>query len=351
MSHASPQQWNNRLMAVQAEIADPDRPPELKLGSYITLGRRYYDEAKNYALALQQFESALQLNPNSIEALAGQGDAFRHLRRETEAIVTYGLAIARSPRRAELWMNRGRCYEHLEQWAEAATDYEASLDLDPSNYRLWQRHANLLYRQERYGGALISYAQAIAAQPLEAEEITSQCLFLASPGPYVQRYRKSFEAIDKKLAKLQNLAQLQEAERQASAPHGVPHKQAGANALDPLKAAKLWQLQGERLANYGFWMEAIASFDQALLLRPHRADLHQKRAAALHALGRLVEAATGYRQALALYVTQENLVGETECREAMAQLQQEQSQPVHQPRYSTLWGQLQQQIKSRVGWN
>ncbi|NJM56641.1 MAG: tetratricopeptide repeat protein [Synechococcales cyanobacterium RU_4_20] len=112
--------------------------------------------------------------------------------RHAEAIVAYDLAINRSPQRAELWTNRGRSGERLGRLREAIADYEHALKLDATRYRLWQRHADLRYRQQRFGAALISYAQALAVQPLKEEEITSQCLFIASPGPYVQRYQAAF---------------------------------------------------------------------------------------------------------------------------------------------------------------
>ncbi|NJR69060.1 MAG: tetratricopeptide repeat protein [Synechococcales cyanobacterium CRU_2_2] len=199
-SPQSPQQWNNQLATLQAELADGDRPAALQVGTHVALGQLYYNAA-NYTQALIHYEDALNLAPHSIEALNGQGNALRHLGRHAEAIVAYDLAINRSPQRAELWTNRGRSGERLGRLREAIADYEHALKLDATRYRLWQRHADLRYRQQRFGAALISYAQALAVQPLKEEEITSQCLFIASPGPYVQRYQAAFSQLDLRLEK------------------------------------------------------------------------------------------------------------------------------------------------------
>lgn len=305
------QQWNNQRQALEAELADPARSLALKLGSHIALGQLHYDAAYNpalqprssnpqtsqYSQALSQYEAALRLNPSSIDALTGQGNCLRHLGRDEEAIVSYDLALSRSPHRAELWINQGRSYEHLGNLVEALLHYERALQIHPQDYRLWNRHADLLYRQERYGGALISYAQALFAQPLKAEEITSQCLFLASPGPYVDRYQAAFAQLDQRLADVLSQAAHQ----------------------DPAWGS-LWKLQGERLAEFCFWLEAIACYDKALLKHPRNPELHQLRGQSLEALTRWQEAQAAYQQALALFLAKQDLEGEMRCREAIAGL-------------------------------
>ncbi len=321
----TPQQWNNQRQALEAELAAPDRSTALQLGSHIALGQLHYNAAHHpslrsrssdssslqYHQALSQYEAALKLNPGSIDALAGQGDCLRHLGRDEEAIVSYDLALSRSPHRAELWINQGRSHEHLGNIAEALLHYERALQLHPQDDRLWNRHADLLYRQERYGGALISYAQALFAQPVKEEEITSQCLFLASPGPYVERYQAAFSQLDQRLANV--LSQ-------------------GSNQ-DPAWGS-LWKLQGERLAEFCFWLEAIACYDKALLKHPRNPDLHLLRGQSLEALTRWQESEAAYRQALSLFLAKQDLGGEMRCREAIARQTSARRSSQHSPAFN-----------------
>ena len=227
----TPQQWQNQLIQLEAELKEPDCSEAQRLSVYLSLAELYYT-AQNYSSALNQYRLALRCSPNDLDALLGEGNALRHLEQHEPAIESYNRGIALAPEQADLYCNQGRAQEHLGNDQAALKSYNQSLRIDPSQHKLWQRRGHLLYRQERYGGALISYAQSQFREPRAAALLAEQSLFIASPGPYVKRYAESFEESDRRLARTRH-------------------------------DGKAWQMQAQQLKQWGFKPEAAASAKQA----------------------------------------------------------------------------------------
>jgi tetratricopeptide (TPR) repeat protein len=313
-----PQNWTLRLQTLQAQLADPSRATTLQIGSHLELAD-LFDQARNYSAALDHYRNALDLSPTCIDALIGQANVLRKLQRYDEAIALYNQGLAQRPTRAELWLNRGHAAAEQGRLTEALADYDRALQLDPNQPQTWQIQGDLLYRLGRHGGAIISYAEARSREPLGPSQIKTDYLDWENVGPFVDRYRKAFGAVD------------------------------AAIATDP-NQPKLWIHQANRLVEEGFPEEAIASLQTALHHCPRSGVILRKQAELLSRAGRLGAAEVSYQKALALSVAEGDLVGEIAVRNALtilaAQLPRVLPTIVKPVRRSGGWAMVQRQWQS-----
>jgi tetratricopeptide (TPR) repeat protein len=92
-----------------------------------------YIWTRHYEDALKDFNTALQIRPDSGEAFANRGNVFTLKRQYREAIADYSRAIELNSRKLfAVYYGRGVAYESLGRKAEAAADYRAALKLDPT---------------------------------------------------------------------------------------------------------------------------------------------------------------------------------------------------------------------------
>jgi tetratricopeptide (TPR) repeat protein len=282
----SAQNWTLRLQTLQAQLADPRRATTLKLGTHLELAD-LFDQARNYPAALDHYRNALDLSATCIDALIGQANVLHKLQRYDEAIALYNQGLAQRPTRAELWLNRGHAAAEQGRLTEALADYDRALQLDPNQPQVWQLHGDLLHRLGRHGGAIISYAEARSRELLGPSQIKTDYLDWESLGPFVDRYRKAFGAVDAAIATHPN-------------------------------QPKLWIHQADRLVEEGFPKEAIGSLQTALHHCPRSGVILRKQGELLSRVGRLAEAEVSYQNALALSVVEGDLVEEIAVREALA---------------------------------
>jgi len=83
--------------------------------------------------ALEDFQSALLLNPKHLEALLAQGDLFFVLEMPAQAEASYSRAIEAAPQNPMPYINRGVARDEQGRFAEAIADYTSALALAPSS--------------------------------------------------------------------------------------------------------------------------------------------------------------------------------------------------------------------------
>ena len=99
--------------------------------THLALGFAYYWGQRQYDLALREFQTALQLQPNSAVARSVIGFVYRRQGRWEQSTAELLKATELDPRDAELPANIAGSYVTLRQWSDAQRAATRALALDP----------------------------------------------------------------------------------------------------------------------------------------------------------------------------------------------------------------------------
>ena len=293
-------------------------------GALLSLGRG--------AEALDSYDAALALQPDSVPALTGsaaalrqlgrhaealgrasaavtlEGSAYAHcqegavlldLGRASEALASFERAIALEPQCVEAHNYRGMALQQLQRSAEALASIERALSLRPESAELHNNRGNLLRHLQRFAEALASYERAIALQPDFAAPYNNLGLVLQA----LQKHREAASSYQRALALQPDFAEAHNNLGTVQCELGQP-----AEALASCRRAL--QLQpgmpgvhgnlGNALRDLQRPEEALAQYDLALAEAPQEADNHCHRGNALFDLKRLADALASYDRAIGL---------------------------------------------------
>jgi len=127
---------------------------------YNNRGLIYY-YLNRYDEAIEDYNKAIELDPNIAMGYNNRGLIYYYLNRYDEAIEDYNKAIELDPNLAMGYNNRGLIYYDLMMYNEAIEDYNKAIGLD-QNFAI--AHANLgnsLYMTEDYDNAEKEYREAL----------------------------------------------------------------------------------------------------------------------------------------------------------------------------------------------
>ena len=225
--------------------------------------------------AIEEFDKALALEPNSIEALYNKGNALSESGRIEEALAAYDKTLAMQPNFPDGHNNRGRALQQLGRLEEAAAAYERAIALRPLYADALFNRGVTLAGLKRPAEALASYDGAISAKPDHADAY-------AGRGNVLMELRRPAEAA------------MSYERAVALKPDFVEAHNNRGNALKELKRLE----------------EAVASYDAAVAIRPDFAEGFNNRGNALRDLKRLEDASASYDAAIALNPNLDFLLGE-----------------------------------------
>lgn len=97
--------------------------------------------------ALAEYDQALQIDPDSVEAYQGRGQVNEALSRHAEAIADFTQAIARAPEQFDAYLARAAVYEAQGDLSAAAADYQQVITFAPTNLDALYRLGTMAYDQ------------------------------------------------------------------------------------------------------------------------------------------------------------------------------------------------------------
>jgi len=138
-----------------------------------------YDKAKQYQLALEACEQAIQLDCNYARAFHGKGLALAGLGRNAEVVKAYQQAIRLDPRNTRVYIDLGKVLYQLRQFEESGKAYRHAMQFDPNITQVYHDltkalvdKADILYDRVKhdlfYGEAIVAYEQATLFNPDDA---------------------------------------------------------------------------------------------------------------------------------------------------------------------------------------
>lgn len=111
--------------------------------------------------AIEAYRSALQLNPDDLDALNEMGLTHIHIGEQNEAMVAFDLAISISETDPRAHSNKAEAYLTLGSFEEANKVADEGLQHVPENADLWEKKARALESLLRIDEAIKAYNNAI----------------------------------------------------------------------------------------------------------------------------------------------------------------------------------------------
>ncbi len=101
------------------------------VNAYYNRGVAYLNQG-NYAQAIADFNQALKLQPNFVEAYNSRGLAYKNQGNYTQAIADFNSALKLQPNNAVVYYNRGNAYDTQGNYTQAIADFNSALKLQPN---------------------------------------------------------------------------------------------------------------------------------------------------------------------------------------------------------------------------
>ncbi len=151
------------------EKADESGKKALELNAqlpavYITLGNIHQSTGKN-ELALDEFQRALNLEPNNADALLGLARVYEHIAQAAKAEETFRRGATLRPDYWGGWHELGNFYFRQHRYQDAAREWKHVLDLAPDSAPAHANYATALNRLGHYTEAEAELKRAIALKP------------------------------------------------------------------------------------------------------------------------------------------------------------------------------------------
>jgi len=125
----------------------------------------YLDQQGQHEEAIAEYDEAIHLDPQYVDAYNNRGIAHQKLGQYERAIQDYGEAIRFHPQSSLAYNNRGNVYYTLGQLRRAIQDYDEAIRLDPRVARGYGNRGNAYLSLDQYQRAIKEYDEAIRLDP------------------------------------------------------------------------------------------------------------------------------------------------------------------------------------------
>jgi len=146
-----------------------DLEPGKQQPNLLLLRAKAYARENKFREAIADFDAALELNADLIEAYVERGLLFANNKRYDDAIGDYNRAIQIDPKNAQAYALRAEAKLKLELADEALSDANQALLLSLGDPLALRIRGNIYETQERVGDAIYDYQKALAKDPFQIE--------------------------------------------------------------------------------------------------------------------------------------------------------------------------------------
>jgi len=258
-----------------------------------------YGTQSDYKNAIVDFNQAIKLKPDFVEAYSNRGIAYGRQGNSTQAITDYGQALKLKPDAAKVYYNRGNAYGRQGNSTQAIADFTQALKIEPDYALAYNNRGNAYATQGNSTQAIADFTQALKIEPDDAlaynnrgNAYTTQGNFTKAIADYTQALK-----IEPKFA-------------EAYYNRGIAYNRQGkytnaiadynqALKIEP-KFAEAYNNRGSAYAKRGNFSQAIADYTQALKIKPNLADAPNNRGSAYAMQGDSTKAIADFNQALKL---------------------------------------------------
>ncbi len=127
----------------------------------------FYNGIEEYDDALNDFNIALEYQPNYFIAFVNRAYSLKNMYQTEKALEEYTKLIEFAPDYSEFYIDRGDLYADLKNFDEAITDYNMAIQLGTSNPLVYHNRSILRYEM---GFGILSLSDASQAKLLDPKE-------------------------------------------------------------------------------------------------------------------------------------------------------------------------------------
>jgi len=331
---SSAARWNPFNFWQHSYLKLPPLSGDIQKRPYLHILSNYGGElmkARRYPEAIDMFEKALAIEPESHEIYGNLGNALLGQGRAGQAVTYYQRAIELKPDSAQARMALGNALLELGKTSEAIKQYNRARELIPGSAAPHIRLANVLHLSGELSEAMTAYRKAIELNPASVEAHTRLGNILLGQGKVQEalaHYRKAVDAgpdsaisynnVGAALLRLNRIPEarksfekavaLQPGLAQAYANLGIASLALGEpdKAMDYLKKslerddrlALAHVYLGHAYVATGETRQAARQYAKALEIAPNQLDAHYSLANAMAALGEVDPAKEHYHKVL-----------------------------------------------------
>lgn len=157
--------WKNSVSLWTAVIQkEPTNAPR----AYTNLGSALSAEGR-FSEAIDNFDKALQLDPDDFLAYSNRGSVLEKTGRFSEALADFDRAIGRNPKGRIAYFNRGSTLAKMGKFEEAIMDFDRVIALAPDDYLAYSSRAAAFERIGEIDKAISDLDRVIAIYPAYSE--------------------------------------------------------------------------------------------------------------------------------------------------------------------------------------
>ncbi|MET7289932.1 tetratricopeptide repeat protein [Streptomyces sp. NPDC005573] len=252
---------------LDALLVLPDLKNPARALAYTLRGQDHRLNGRNDQ-AIEDYTTALSLDPTLARAHAGRGHAHRSLCHHAAALADFDHAIGLAPDQSLHWINRGAARQDLRHYEDALADFGQAVEIDPRSARALAFRGHIHHRMRRHRMALDDLSHALTLDPEHAWAYAIRGDVHLSLGDA----RAALADLDHSLALAPDIAW-----------------------------SHCWR--GEAHRALGHHAEALADLEYAIALRPERGWFHYRSALVMRLTG-AVEEPQRWRRALEILEAQ-----------------------------------------------
>jgi tetratricopeptide (TPR) repeat protein len=154
-----------------------------------------YERMGQYDKAIEDYNRAITLNPNYVEAYCNRGGTYEKMDQYDKAIEDYNRAITLNPNYIETYYNRGVTYEKMDQYDKAIEDYNRAITLNPNYIEAYYNRGVAYEKMGQYNKAIENYSIVINLNPNDFEAYNNRGVTYSKSGRYEEALIDLTEAI------------------------------------------------------------------------------------------------------------------------------------------------------------
>jgi len=151
--------------------------------AYFWRGDIYY-KSRDYARALDDFNTAIRLDSTDADFFNGRGNVYRDQNIYDLAIADYDRCFRLNPQFSIAYNNLGILYTNKGNYAEALANYNKSIEIAPDFTDAYTNRGNMYFEENNYDSALVSFNKALEVNPIFANALYSRGVVYKRKGEY-----------------------------------------------------------------------------------------------------------------------------------------------------------------------